>query len=111
MQALLRFPTGRVYEIAIDSDWTGAASLFVLGVFCLIGSAVLAKVRIGSFPVNPIYWHYWIIANAKMAPAVNTPIIRIATPYMVLWIASVVFCSCATILFIVKTHAFFSAPA
>ena len=54
MQALLRAPTGRVYEIAIASDWSGAVSLFVLGVFCLIGSAILAKVRIGSFPVNPV---------------------------------------------------------
>ena len=75
----------------IPTEWPNFWLCICLGFLCLIISAYFAKLRIGSFPANPLYWHYWLIANADSGPLVNNldsrP--RIYRPYMLFWAGSI----------------------
>ena len=55
----------------IPTDWSHFGLFILLGICLLIISASIAKVRIGSFPVNPLYWHYWVIAKAEVSQLKN----------------------------------------
>jgi len=96
----------RVYDIAIPSEWSHFWLFIELGFCCLVISALLAKVKIGSFPVNPIYWHFWVIANAEAPPLVsdNLPP-RIYRPYMFFWAGSVCFFILAFLVLVVMFSA------
>ena len=80
----------RQLNITIPNEWSDFLFYIILGIFCLILSAKFAKVRIGSFPANPLYWHVWLIANAEKPPLIseNLPP-RIYRFYMFLWAGSI----------------------
>lgn len=79
------------FEVFIPPDWSWFGLSLLLGIPCLLVSAVLAKVRIGSLPVNLIYWHLWVLANAKVAPSYNDDPPRVYRPYVFFWAASICF--------------------
>jgi len=76
------------YDLVIPNQWYDFWLFIGFGFACLAISAYLAKVRLGSFPANPLYWHYWIVANAEMPPLVNSERPRIYRPYMYFWAGS-----------------------
>lgn len=78
----------RVYGFFIPNQWADFWLFMGLGLACLLVSAILARVKIGSFPVNPIYWHYWVIIKATKAPFLNAGVPRIYHPYMLFWAGS-----------------------
>jgi hypothetical protein len=78
----------RIYDVIIPNQWNDFWVFIGLGFVSLAISAYLAKVRFGSFPANPIYWHYWVIANAMKPPLVNSELPRIYRPYMFFWAGS-----------------------
>ena len=49
----------------VPTDWSNFLLFIVLGLFCLLISALLAGVKIRSFPLNPAYWHFWVAYKAK----------------------------------------------
>ena len=89
-----------VNDIDIPIHWSDFWMLLVMGFVCLFISAYFAKVRIGSLPANPIYWHYWIVANATAEPTINDDTPRIYRPYMFFWAASICLFACAPLVLI-----------
>jgi len=81
----------RSFDVFIPPEWGWFWLSLFLGIACLFVSAVLAKVRIGSLPVNPIYWHFWIVAKAQEAPSYNEDTPRVYRPYAYFWAASICF--------------------
>lgn len=90
----------RVYELFVSASWPDFWLFLGLGLLLLLIAARLARVRIGSLPVNPLYWHYWVVAEAKSAPDLNEagegP--RVYRLYMWFWMASL--CSVAAALLV-----------
>lgn len=80
-----------VYDINIPAEWDSFWFSLCLGMACLAASAFLANVRIGSFPANPLYWHIWVVINAKASPSFNDERPRIYRPYMFFWAGSICF--------------------
>ena len=78
-----------VDEIDIPIDWSYFWLYFAMGIVCLILSAYFAKVKIGSFPVNPFYWHYWVVVNSKVDAFFNESTPRIPRPHILFWVASI----------------------
>lgn len=79
------------FDVFIPPDWGMFWLSLFLGIACLLVSAMLAKVRIGSLPANPLYWHLWVVANAKAAPTYNDDLPRVYRPYAFFWAASICF--------------------
>lgn len=79
------------YNVFIPTDWSSFWLSLALGIACLLVSAILAKVRIGSLPANPLYWHLWVVTNAKAAPSYNDDPPRVYRPYTFFWAASICF--------------------
>jgi hypothetical protein len=75
--------------ISIPTDWDHFWLSLSLSLIFLFISALLAKVRIGSFPANPIYWHIWVIQNAELPPLINErQPFRLYRFYMFFWAGS-----------------------
>ena len=49
----------------VPTDWSDFWLFILLGFFCLFISALLAGVKIRSFPLNPAYWHFWVAYKAE----------------------------------------------
>lgn len=49
----------------VPTDWSDFLLFIVLGLGFLLVSALLARVKIRSFPLNPAYWHFWVAYNAE----------------------------------------------
>lgn len=64
-----------------------------LSIVCLVIAALLARVKLTTFPLNPIYWHYWVMANAKIPPVIGDIFERSRNYrfYVIFWALSVVF--------------------
>lgn len=77
-------------DFFVSATWGDFWMFLGIGVLCLLLSAFLAGVRIGSLPVNPLRWHWWVVAHARIAPTLdeNVAPFRIYRPYMLLWVAS-----------------------
>lgn len=86
----------------VSSDWSHFWLFVLLGFSCLVISALLAKVKIGSFPRNPIYWHYWVVAKAE-TPVLNGESInpKFLRTYMFLLVGSICFFIQAFYIFVV----------
>lgn len=52
-------------EEIVPHDWTYFWFYIVLGFLFLFIAAIVAKVKIGSFPINPLIWHHWVLKNIK----------------------------------------------
>lgn len=79
-------------DISIPHDWAAFWCFIGLGVALLFVAAILAKVKIRSLPVNPFYWHFWVIANTAIPPLVDeSSTFRIYRPYMFFWAGSIGF--------------------
>jgi len=86
----------------VPSDWSYFWLFILLAFVCLVISALLAKVKIRSFPLNPIYWHYWVVAKA------STPILngekfhpKFLRAYMFFLIGSICFLVQALFVFVI----------
>jgi hypothetical protein len=64
-----------------------------LSIVCLVIAALLARVKLTTFPLNPIYWHYWVMANAKIPPVIGDIFERSRNYrfYVIFWALSVCF--------------------
>ncbi len=89
MQAQIYRNNLRIYDFSIPNEWSDFWLFLVLAFASLLISAILAEVRLGTFPANPIYWHYWIVAEAKTAPTYRPEAPRIYRPFMYFWAASI----------------------
>lgn len=71
------------------STWGDFGLFLGLAVVCLLVSALLARVRVGSLPVNPLLWHSWVITQARLDPQPEQPPgMRFYRPYLLFWVAS-----------------------
>ena len=76
-------------DISIPHDWSAFCGFVGLGVVFLLVAAILAKVKIRDLPGNPLYWHFWVIANAEVPPLVSSnSMFKIYRPYMFFWAGS-----------------------
>ena len=76
-------------DISIPHDWSSFCGFAGLGIAFLLVAAILAKVRVRDLPVNPLYWHFWVIANAELPPLVSSnSIFRTYRPYLFFWAGS-----------------------
>ena len=78
----------QVYDISIPYEWTDFWFFLGLALASLLISAILAKVRLGTLPLNPIYWHYWVVAETKTPPTYDTEGSRSYRLYMYFWAGS-----------------------
>jgi hypothetical protein len=64
-----------------------------LCIICLVIAALLARVKLVSFPLNPLYWHYWVMANAETPPVIGDVFDRRRNYrlYVIFWALSVCF--------------------
>lgn len=83
---------GHSVEGVLPDEWNYFGLYLCLSIVCLLLAARLAKVSILSFPVNPLYWHYWVVANAKLWPYIDKEKPNHGfQAYMYLWAISVLF--------------------
>lgn len=76
-------------NVVTTANWGDFWLFLGLGFACLLVSALLARVRIGSLPANPLHWHHWVITRARVEPTIEPPPgIRIYRPYLLFWAAS-----------------------
>lgn len=78
-----KFDLSRSYINDIPLGWSNFWLCMGLAIFFLIVSALLARVRIGSLPANPIYWHAWIITQSKPITFLGYP--KKLHPFILFW--------------------------
>jgi hypothetical protein len=79
----------RIYDVSIPYEWSDFWLFLGLALASLLISAILAKVRLGTFPANPIYWHYWVVAEAKTPPTYSPETPKSYRLYMYFWAGSI----------------------
>ena len=79
---------GNVLDIA---DWYHFGGSLGVMLLCLIIAALMARVKVGSFPVNPLCWHYWVLTNAHRNPMMwqSGLYSLFCRSYIFFWLASV----------------------
>lgn len=90
----------QTYSFSVPSEWSDFWLLLGLAFACLLVSAILAKVRLGTFPVNPLYWHYWVIAETRTPPTYSPEAPRIYRPFMYFWAGSICLFVCALVVLV-----------
>ena len=77
-------------DIFIPATWPDFFLFLGLGLFLLLISARLAQVRVGSFPRNPFFWHYWVVAATRIPPVADESVgaSKAYRSYMLFWAAS-----------------------
>ncbi|PKO66142.1 MAG: hypothetical protein CVU22_17040 [Betaproteobacteria bacterium HGW-Betaproteobacteria-16] len=90
-------------DLLIAATWSDFWLFLGAGLALLFVSARLAKVRVGSFPANPLYWHYWVMANAHERPLMSDSLRypKIHRPYVFAWAISL--CSLLSALLVLAT--------
>jgi hypothetical protein len=80
-----------IYDLFVPATWADFLLFCGMGIFFLLVAARLARVRIGSLPINPIYWHYAVVANTRLPPIAGETQngLRIYRAYMFFWVASI----------------------
>jgi hypothetical protein len=91
-------------DLLIAATWSDFWVFLGAGVALLFVSARLAKVRVGSFPVNPLYWHLWVMTHAHERPLMNDSqrYPKIHRPYVLAWAISL--CSLLSALLVLVTR-------
>ena len=77
----------RGYINDLPTGWLAFWISLGLSIVLLVIAALLARVRIGSLPANPIYWHAWVITQSKPITYRGYP--KKYHPFFLFWAASV----------------------
>lgn len=77
----------RGYINDLPIDWPAFWICLGMSVAFLVIAALLARVRIGSLPANPIYWHAWVITQSNPITFRGYP--KKYHPFILFWAISV----------------------
>jgi len=75
------------YANDLPIEWSNFWLFIGLTFVFLVAAALLARIKIGSFPANPIYWHAWVITQSNPVTFRGYP--KKYHPFIFFWAASV----------------------
>jgi hypothetical protein len=87
----------------LPHSWPTFWQYLLLSFIFLIVSALFARIRLGSFPANPFYWHFWLILNAKKESSKRIfSLEKLYRIYLFFWAISIYFLALAVVTFCVN---------